>query len=289
MSLQGDLEHLTARLCQLSRERYAMPVATEDWPASLDEGQWFFSPEMISLAGTDAFAQLSIRDQRRLSFFELINFFSLNIHGEKSMIAGLAQRLYAQNADRLSAYLHHFIDEENKHSQYFAEFCRRYNETIYPERKIAFHRDYAAGEEDFLFFAKIFIFEQIVDHYNVAMGGDDRLHPLVSSIHRMHHRDESRHLAFGRHLVVALFERWCEVWPPDTLTRVRAYLASYLIETLREYHSFDAYRDAGLCEPMALIVSSFESAASKARRRAVAKKCVSWLQKFGILFEDPLS
>jgi len=287
--MKSDLGKLTARLCELSRARYATPVDIAAWPTSLDDDRWFFSPEMISIAGTPTFAQLSAEQQRRLSFFELINFFSLNVHGERSMIAGIAQRLYGRESGEISPYLHCFLDEENKHAQYFGQFCLKYAGRVYPERKLVFPRPYAPGEEDVLFFARIVIFEEIVDHYNVLMAHDDRLHPLVASIHRMHHGDEARHLAFGRRLTAALFERHRDTWSAETLAGVRAYLTRYLMATFREYHSFDAYRDAGLHEPLALVGSSFDSAASAARRRAVARRCTGYLLKSGILTEDPLS
>jgi hypothetical protein len=287
--METDIKKLSDRLSKLSQAKFTKPAEISEWPATLSDEWWFFSPEMISIAGTETFAQLSPAAQRRLSFCELINFFSLNIHGESSMMAGIAQRLYARKHADISAYLHHFLDEENKHSHYFGNFCLKYAGQVYPERKLVFPRQYAPGEEDFLFFAKIVIFEEIVDHYNVLMGHDDRLHPLVASIHRMHHSDESRHLAFGRSLTAALFARYCETWSAETLANVRAYLANYLIATFREYHSFDAYQDAQLPQPLALVQSSFDCAASAARRRVAAKRCVGYLLKNGILTEDPLS
>jgi hypothetical protein len=287
--VDADLKSFTARLCQLSRQGGGTPPEIAAWPASLDEAAWFFSPELISLAGTETFARMSVAEQRRLSFFELVNFFSLNIHGERSMIAGLAQRLYAPRNHEITAYLHHFLEEENRHSQYFGEFCLRYAGRVYPDRKLVFAREYAPGEEELLFFAKILVFEEIVDYYNVLQSDDDRLHPLVASIHRMHHRDESRHLAFGRRLTAALFQRYRDGWGPETLAGVRAYLGSYVVATFREYHSFDTYRDARLAEPLRLIERSFNSTGSAARRRAAAKRCTAYLLKTGILTEDPLS
>ena len=112
---------------------------------------------------------------KRLSFCETVNFFSLNIHGEKRLIEGLARRLYRRGMEDLTAYLHHFLDEENKHMVYFGGFCTEYAGKVYPDRKVAFPREYAAGEEDFLFFAQVLIFEEIVDVYNVHLATDERL------------------------------------------------------------------------------------------------------------------
>ncbi len=42
------------------------------------------------------------------------------------------------------------------------------------------------------------VVEEYGEYYNVVMWHDDRIHPLISEINRVHHFDESRHLAFGR-------------------------------------------------------------------------------------------
>jgi hypothetical protein len=274
-----SLAQLGARLSHLSQECAAAPL---DWPETLGDS-WCFSPELISIAGTPAWDALSEAERRKLSFHEAVAFFSINIHGEKSLIAGLAERLYASPA---TEYLHHFLDEENQHSRIFGRFCTRYAGRVYPERKLVFPREYARGEEDFLFFAKILVFEEIVDHYNVAMAADARLHPLVRGIHAMHHEDESRHLAFGRVVVETLFHEGG--FSAEVVAGIRAYLAAYLGATFQEYHSVDAYRDAGLPSPLALAQSSFRSPAALARRRAAGKKCVAGLIRSGVLVEDPL-
>ena len=103
------------------------------------------------------------------------------------------------------------------HMTWFGGFCRRYAGKIYPDRKLVLPREHAPGEEDVLFFARVMIFELLVDTFNRRMAKDDRLHPLVREINRRHHEDESRHLAFGRLLVEDLwrqnpqFGRWAGV------------------------------------------------------------------------------
>lgn len=284
-----DLSHLTARLCSLSRRSPAALPDPDAWPATLSDEHWAFSPEWISLAGTPAFDALASAAQRRLALCELVNFFSLNIHGERSMIAGLARRLYARSSADVTAYLHHFLEEESRHARWFGAFCLRYAGRIYPDRRVELPRDYAPGEEELLFFLRIVVFEELVDFYNVHMGGDARVHPLVAAIHRMHHRDETRHLAFGRRLVCERFERLRDGWSAETLAGVRAHIAGYLVATLREYHSTDAYRHAGLADPAGLVERSLASPAAAARRRAASRRCVAFLLQSGILTEDPVS
>ena len=255
-----------------------------DWPESLPDDAWCFSPELLSLAGTEAYDQLDDARRRRLAFFEAVNFFSLNVHGERSLIEGLAARLYRDDS---TPYLHHFLDEENKHMVYFGTFCNRYAGKIYPERKLAFPREYAPGEEDFLFFAKVLVFEEIVDVYNRRMAEDARLHPLLREINRMHHRDESRHLAFGRQVVAELFEKQSPGWSPPVLEGVRAYVAGYLRTTWTEYYNPAVYADAGLPDPYALQRATFDAPSGRRHRQEVAGPCVKWLRKAGILAGEP--
>src|SRR6266705_194388 len=63
---------------------------------------------------------------------------NLNIHGEKALVEGLARKLYEREKREISPYLHHFLDEENKHMVYFGEFCTRYAGKIYPDKKLIF-------------------------------------------------------------------------------------------------------------------------------------------------------
>src|SRR2546425_4636400 len=202
-----DFAKTVRKLCDASVKEYINPYSYLEWPETMDLEQWFTSPELMSLYGTDVYDGLTEADKKRLSFYEAVNFFSLNIHGERSLVQGLAERLYRKGNDEITHYLHHFLDEENKHMVYFGGFCTRYAGKIYPDKKMVFPRDYEPGEEDFIFFAKVLVFEEIVDVYNVAMSRDERLVPLARRINLLHHRDEARHLVFGRRIVADLFAR----------------------------------------------------------------------------------
>jgi hypothetical protein len=253
----------------------------------VDPNQWYTSPELISLYGTDHYSDLSESRQRRLSFLEAVNFFSLNIHGEKSLIEGLARRLYEKKSSIYSDYLHHFLDEENKHMVYFGGFCMRYAKKIYPDKKMILERDYAPGEEDFLFFAKVLIFEEIVDVYNVRMAQDERLAPIAREINRLHHRDEARHLVFGRQLVSELFEEYAPQWDTEILQGVRKYLEQYLLATWKEYYNPDVYRDLKMDHPYDVSQQAFEQEITRAHRQQITRGCVQYLLSHGILETEP--
>src|SRR2546428_6908466 len=90
-AMSGTVE----RLSELSRAKYANPYIAVDWPETVDpEAYWFFAPELSTLYRTPYWDGLDDAGRHRLAFAEATNFFSLNIHGEKSLMEGLSARLY---------------------------------------------------------------------------------------------------------------------------------------------------------------------------------------------------
>jgi hypothetical protein len=285
--IQKDVSSMVATLCRVSEDQFADPFEALSWPKSLDKARWCFSPELISIYDMREYRELPEDRKKLLSFYETVNFFSLNIHGEKALIEGLARNLYVRESPHISPYLHHFLDEENKHMIYFGRFCTHYAGKIYPDMKMAFPREYAPGEEEFLFFLKVMVFEEIVDVYNKAMAADTRLVSIAREINRLHHVDESRHLAFGRSIVKWLFENYSRQWSEDTIAGVREYVEGYLLSTWSEYYSAEVYRDAGFEDPYALQERAFARPAARAHREQVSRQCVSYLMDTNILLREP--
>lgn len=282
-----DFTDLLERLCRISADDAAARGAPPDWPARIAPGEWCMSPELLSLHGTPEGEALEEDARRRLSLFEAVNFFSLNIHGERALVAGIAARLYRDGCDGAARYLHHFLEEENRHMALFAEFCRRYAGQVYPEKRFPVARDYARGEEDFLFFARVLVFEEIVDRYNRLMAADRRLAPIARYINRAHHRDEARHLAFGRRMVAWLFRRHRPHWSAATLERVRADLAAWLAACWREYYNPQAYRDAGLPDPYGARERLLADPVRRRHHEAFSRPVVRYLLAHGVLAAAP--
>jgi len=271
------------RLSASSRRTYQNPYEAIVWPDELAHDQWFTSPELVSLYGTPWWDELDEPAQKTLSFWEAVNFYSLNIHGERFLMEGLAHRLYQPGMEEVAEYLHHFLDEENKHSVWFGTFCTRYAGKIYPDRKVAFPREYAEGEEDLLFFAKVSIFEEIVDRYNVTMGRDERLVPVARQINANHHAEETRHLVFGRRIVDELWRRWADRWPQEVVDGIRAHLDGYVSATWREYYNPDVYRDAGFADPWAVARGAWDHSAAVGHRDEITRFCLRPLLAAGVL------
>ena len=236
--------------------------------------------------GTPLWDSLDEPARRRLAFFEAANFYSLNIHGEKSLMQGLAGRLYRKDLADVADYLHHFLDEENKHSIYFGGFCTRYAR-VYRTRQVAWTESRPREVEDFLFFAKTMIFEEIADRYNWLQGRDARLHPVARFINNNHHFEESRHLVFGRQLVAALWNACAPDWGDAGVADVRSYLEQFLVASWREYYNPDVYADAGFDDPWGSAETAWSAPAQREHRRSVSAKCTQFLFTTGILTKEP--
>lgn len=291
------LESLVERLCVSSRTRIHNVYEYVDWPEHVDyEVDWFMSPELCTLYGTELWELLDERARKRLAFYETVNFFSLNIRGESSLMQGLANRLYHHRNRGTSSYLHHFLDEENKHSVLFGTFCERYAKKVYPDRKFisgSFADD--SIENDFLFYVRVLIFEELVDFYNSYMSRDARLHELSIAINRNHHLEEARHLAFGRRMCADLFQEFSARSTPEQIANMRAYLQQFVTTTWREYYNPSVYQDAGLADilrgrtpiddPWSIQQFAWDHEQGKKRRREVSARCATFLHRTGILME----
>lgn len=283
------MEAKLERLCSLSVSERQPLAPLHTWPDVADADHWFFSPELLSLEGMAEYDELDEAARKRLSFHEAVNFFSLNIHGERFLVEGIAARLYRPGNEEISPYLHHFLEEENNHMTWFGGFCQRYAGRVYPDKKLAGltpTRDYAPGEEDFLFFARAMLFEQIVDSYNRTMARDPRLDALAREVNARHHAEEKRHLAFGRGLVAELHGRHAPGWSARVQQRVVDELAAFLDSTWSEYANAEVYADAGLAEPFRLRRRVLESDAFRDRRARIEEPCLRFLAQLSTESHD---
>ncbi len=279
---------LASRLTTASRRKFWDVYSSFTWPEQLQTDAWCMSPELISIHGTPAFDALDEAQQKRLALFEVGNFFSLVLQGERPLVQGLVHRLYLRKTGReVTEYLHHFVDEENKHMIMFGEFCHRYIGKVYPEKKLALPREYAKGEEEVAFFCKVMVVEELGDYYNVALTRDERVEPFVREVNRVHHVDEARHLAFGRRYLADLFAEAAKEWSAETLVGFRSWLVEYLRSSWGDYYNPAMYRDAGLDNGYELRQLAMTHPACAAHRQRASAKLVGYFVETGLLAEEP--
>ncbi|MEU0159502.1 diiron oxygenase [Streptomyces sp. NPDC006261] len=272
------------RLATKSIDDYYNPYRLFEWPERLPEDMWWMSPELTTTYGTEWAEKLTSEQLHALSKHESINFYSLNVHGIRELLVEVVNRIHTAGFETPSEFFHHFIGEENEHMWFFAEFCLRYGKKIY--RQPAGGAETAAPSDkvqSLLVFARILIFEELVDHFNSAMAEDERLHETIRGINRIHHQDESRHIAFGRELVNLLHQDLKRTATEQELDEVSTYLRRYMRHSFESLYHPQVYRDAGLERPHELRRALLESPARAEAELRTFRKTAKYLEKTGLI------
>ncbi|MDH6223977.1 MULTISPECIES: diiron oxygenase [Streptomyces] len=276
------------RLSEKSIEDYYNPYQQFQWPEKLDENRLWMSPELLTPYGTPHFDELGEETLHRLSRWESINFYSLNVHGIRELLIEVVNRIHMPGFEVPSDFFHHFIGEENEHMWFFAEFCRRYGDRIYPSTAMRADSAWEPEIENFLVFARILFFEELVDHYNMRMAQDETLCDTIRQVNRLHHQDESRHIAFGRELVSLLFTRMREAVSEERLREVESYLKRYVVFSINSLYNPHVYRDAGIADPLALRNALLADERRREYERKAIRKPLAFFLKTGIFSDDTL-
>ncbi|MCA1219638.1 diiron oxygenase [Streptomyces sp. 8L] len=271
------------RLTNKSIDDYYNPYRLFEWPERLPEDMWWMTPELTATHGTSVAERLTEQQLHTLSKFESINFYSLNVHGIRELLIEVTRRIHTRGFETPSEFFHHFIGEENEHMWFFAEFCLRYGKKIYRQPAGASAEIPKSEVESLLVFVRILIFEELVDHFNSRMALDDRLHETIRAINRIHHQDESRHIAFGRELVTALFTDVQRTSTEQELADIADYVRRYMTYSIESLFNPHVYRDAGLADPLAVREELLASPARVAYEQSIFRKTSKFLEKIGII------
>ncbi|MFI6762702.1 diiron oxygenase [Micromonospora sp. NPDC050417] len=272
------------RLEHLAESGYYNPYTLFDWPEAVEPDMPWMSESLTTLAGTPMWDELTREQQIALTKYEAINFFSLNIHGIRELMSEVVMRIHERAYANVSEFLHHFIGEENEHMWFFAQFCLRYGGKLYPAQptlKADSVEHLSPVARELVVFARILIFEEIVDHYNAYMATDESLPHIAREINRVHHQDESRHVAFGRMIFTNLLGQVAKRDAAEVPV-VAEYLESYLQYSIGTLYNPAAYRDAGIADALALRRRALEHPARHAAHERILKRTRSFLTKAGV-------
>jgi hypothetical protein len=281
------LKALFQRLIDLSIDGYYNPYETFVWPDEVPLDRPWMSPELLSVHGTPWMERLTEPQLLALAKWESVNFLSLSAHGIRELLLHVLQCIHTPGFEDSSEYFHHFLGEENEHMWFFAQFCRRYGRKIYPSKRLKYNRFEEPELRNFIAFGQILIFEEIGDFYNRSMAEDGRLPAIVQQINRVHHEDESRHMAMGRIILKHMIESLRRTWPPATLAALGASLGGYMQVVVEAFYNPAVYADAGLDDPHQL---RRDLLAHPARARFHAR-AVDRIQRFLLetaIFEEPV-
>jgi hypothetical protein len=283
---EKSLPDLLRTLCDLSVQHAYDPFKDFEWPDALPSDGLWMSVDLLSPYGTPYFDDLTPEQVRALSRWELVNFFSFNVHGIRDLMLRVLSVIHNTGYKETSEYFHHFLDEENKHMWFFAEFCNRYGGKIYVNKNMQFGSFAEEDIQSFLAFAKILISEQISDFYNVHMMSDTTLPPMVQKLNRVHHEDESRHIAMGRRVVDAMYAQVAGKYPPETLRRIEDYLRRYMDFFVQSFYNPNAYHDAGLSDPHDWRRRLMDNPARQAFNRRVLHSTLHFFQGRDLLLPE---
>ena len=289
-----ELIRLTELINQLSMKSinyYYNPYRLFSWAEHLPENQYWMSPDLMTIYGSVFMDEFSVEQLYRLSKWESIHFYSLNVHGIRELLLEVITRIHQPGYELISDFLHHFIGEENEHMWFFSEFCRRYGQKIYPSFALPnpTRKKYSSEIETFLVFARILIFEELVDFYNLRMARDTTLPEIIRQVNRIHHQDEARHIAFGRKLIALLYQEIQKQLSEPMEIELESYLKQYIRYCLNSFYNPQIYLDAGISDPLAFRANLIQLEARKKIERQSISKSIAFFVKSGIFRDERLT
>ena len=237
------------KLIQLSIKKHIKAFDYFNWPETLPEDEYWFSPDALSIAETDWANKLSEKQKIQLSKWECVNSFSLNNTGERELINQVSRIMHELQIGEAKDYLHHLIDEENQHMWYFNKFCNKYANKVYKNKNLSLKQQQISREMDhFLVFARILIFEEIGHYYNIMNSKDERVTEFVRKINSAHYSEEARHITFGRRILEQLIQGLLST--EENILMITLELNKSIQLNINALYNPAMYRDTGLEKPM---------------------------------------
>ena len=211
-----ELNDVAKKLISNSHSSYD-EVCDSHFPLTDDEKRIVhFSEELISIRLHPIYKQMDNEQKINLSQLELINFFSLTIHGEAFLIENMKAYIPLIDDKEVQHYLRIFIDEEVNHTYWFKKFCKSVKQPIVDSQnfQLGSQGEKVRTHKGFLFFfVKVYLFEQVSMIYNRILSKDSNLPALVRSINQQHLIEEGRHVSFGINFIEHLFSRLAPLYP----------------------------------------------------------------------------
>ncbi|KUN89250.1 diiron oxygenase [Streptomyces griseoruber] len=280
----SEMTSAVERLARASVDDYYNPYQKFEWPDAIPQDAMWMSPHLLTVHGTTEADGLTSEQLRELSRWESIHFYSLNVHGIRELLLEVVQRIHTPGFEVPTPFFHHFLGEENEHMWFFAEFCLRYGKKLYEDRSLQFpQEDTSPLVANFLVFSRILIFEQIVDYFNSTMAADESLPETIRAINRIHHQDESRHIAFGGQLVRTLYQAVLEKSTAEEIASAREYVSRYIDASVAQLYSVDVYKDAGLPDPYGLRRRLLADPARQPAHDRITARTRSFYRRIGVL------
>ncbi|MFE5871246.1 diiron oxygenase [Streptomyces roseifaciens] len=196
-----DREQVALRLLESSARHSFDPDTELDWEAPLEDGKWFWPPEMLSLYDTPLWRTMSEEQRLELSRHEVASLASLGIWFELILMQLLVRHVY--DKPLTSSHVRYALTEiadECRHSKMFARLIERGGAPAYPVTPL--HHNLARVLKTVSTtpgsFACTLLGEEILDYMQRLTFPDERVQTLVRGVTRIHVVEEARHVRYAR-------------------------------------------------------------------------------------------
>jgi hypothetical protein len=181
------------------------PFQEVDWEIPLDDSAYYLPPEMLALFGTAAWDAMSEVERITYSRHETAAMFGAGIWFENALMQIVLRHLVEIDVcDPMHRYLLTEVADECRHSMMFGEFIRRAGTPSYgPTREVDMVQGPSGRAMSYL---AILAIEELLDFANRASMRDERVHPMVRQISKLHVLEEARHVSFAKSYL-------SECWP----------------------------------------------------------------------------
>jgi len=251
MSNSTAYQVMARKLINGSEKKKYDPFNRVNYQETLSGDRWQFPEEFLSLYNSPIYGDLSDEQKWRLSLLEAVNFFSVNIHGEQALVSAMEPRLYRDKRageDPISSqYMQRFIHEENSHTYMLAEYCLRYNGSVFPDRSYAVENPHFSPEvDDILYWGRIYTLESYLGFINQTAFNDPELDTTAHQVHKYHFIDEVRHKAWDKVMIEENLRRAKLKNLSSELQAVKKLLATYQEYIYQSSCNPAVYRALGL-------------------------------------------
>jgi hypothetical protein len=201
LGLLKDREQVAVRLLESSAKNSFDPDRDLDWEAPLEEGKWFWPPELVSLYDTPMWKRMSEEQRFDLARHEAASLTSLGIWFEIILMQLLVRHIYDKSVT--SAHVRYALTEiadECRHSMMFARVIEKGGAPTYSVPRI--HHNLARVLKTVSTtpgsFACTLLGEEILDWMQRLTFPDERVQTLVRGVTRIHVVEEARHVRYAR-------------------------------------------------------------------------------------------
>jgi hypothetical protein len=276
-----DRERTAERLLAASAKHSFDPDTELDWDAPLEEGRWFWPPELVSLYDTPLWRRMPEEQRIDLSRHEAASLCSVGVWFETILMQLLLRHTY--DLDPTSAHVRYALTEiadECRHSKMFARAVTKFGTPAY--RPSRFDRQLGRVLKTVSTtpgsFTGTLLAEEILDWMQRLTFPDERVQTLTRGITRIHVVEESRHIRYAREELrrqMVTAPRW-EI----ELTRFTSAEAARVIA--RSLISPRVYAEVGL-DPQEAVAAAQASPHRQDVMRQSAKRLMDFFDEIGLI------